>query len=111
MKTDICDGDVKDKESLALFRDRMKKWKDWFSESKPHSIRSQIYNMIWYDTVFRTINEDRRINVESSSEESGLNGSMMDLIDRGYVSSQVLSIRRLTDPNYHYQSKAVISLI
>ena len=111
MKTDICNCDVKDKESLALFRDRLKKWNKWVSGQEGHSISSQIYDMVWYDTVFRTINEARRIHIERGSEETGLNGPMMDLIDRGYVASQVLSIRRLTDYNYHHPSKSVISLV
>ena len=110
MKTDICNCDVKDKESLALFRNRLKNWTKWFSDQSRHSINRQIYDMIWYDTVFRTINEARRIHVESSSEKTGLNGPMMDLIDRGYVASQVLSIRRLTDKNFNQPSKSVISL-
>ena len=97
--------------TLALFRDRLSKWNKWVSGQKRHSIISQIYDMIWYDTVFRTINEARKIHVENKSEGTGLNGPMMNLIDRGYVASQVLSIRRLTDLNYHHPSKSVISLI
>jgi hypothetical protein len=35
----------------------------------------------------------------------------MDLLDKGFVASQALSIRRLTDPTYNHPSKAVISLV
>ena len=106
---DICDCDVQDKEQLALFRLKRTEWKrclidDTFSVSK------QIMNMLWNDTVFRTINEARRLAHERNSDDIGFNGPLLELFDQGYVTSQVMAVRRLTDPNFYDPSRAVISL-
>jgi len=106
---DICDCDVKEKEKLALFRLKRSEWvqcliKDTFSISK------QISNMLWNDTVFRTINEARKLTAKEGSKEIGFNGPLLELFDQGYVTTQVMAIRRLTDPTFYDPKRAVISL-
>jgi hypothetical protein len=107
---DLCDCDVINKEKLALFRTKLSKWEKWFSSESRHSILIQFLDMIWFDTVFRTINEARRLHIEGKSKQTGLNGPLMELLDRGFVASQAFAIRRLTDPSYHQPGKEVISL-
>ena len=69
---DICDCDVTNKESLALFRTNLSTWKKWFTSESRHSVTIQIREMIWSDTVYRTINEARRLHIESNSKKTGL---------------------------------------
>lgn len=67
--------------------------------------------MLWNDAVFRTFNEARRLTVERKSQKYGLNGPLIRLFDEGFVASQAMSIRRLTDKNFRNPGKAVISLV
>jgi hypothetical protein len=108
---DICKCDVNDREKLALFRSRRKEWEKWLSARSRHSIFKQIYNLLWYDTVFRTINEARRIQSDNKSGKTGFNDPLIELFDNGFVATQALAIRRLTDPNFHHPQKAVFSLV
>lgn len=106
---DICDCDVKDKEGLALFRLKRAEWKKCLIDDT-FSVSKQIMNMLWNDTVFRTINEARRLTHERHSNDIGFNGPLLELFDQGYGTSQVMAIRRLTDPNFYDPNRAVISL-
>jgi len=106
---DICDCDVKDKEKLALFRLKRSEWKQCLIEDT-FSISKQISNMLWNDTVFRTINEARKLTSRTNTESTGFNGPLLELFDQGYTTTQVMAVRRLTDPTFHDPSRAVISL-
>ena len=110
--SDICLCDVTNKESLAVFRVHRRRWVDWVCGRHKHSIATQVADLLWYDTIFRTINEARRIHVASGSDETGINGIMMELLDHSFLSSQALGIRRLTDqPLYNAKpGKESISL-
>jgi hypothetical protein len=107
---DICKCDVRDKEILALFRKKLSTWKkSVLSESLP-SISHQIWIMLWDDAVFRMHNEARRICVKQDTSKTGLNMPIIRLFDKGFVFSQVMAIRRLTDPGFWNPKKAVYSL-
>lgn len=106
---DICDCDVQDKERLALFRLKRAEWKKCLIDDT-FSVSKQIMNMLWNDTVFRTINEARRLTYERSSNGIGFNGPLLELFDQGFGTSQVMAIRRLTDPNFYDPNRTVISL-
>jgi hypothetical protein len=103
---DICDCDVQDKEQLALFRLKRTEWKKCLIDDT-FSVSKQIMNMLWNDTVFRTINEARRLAHERNSDDIGFNGPLLELFDQGYGTSQVMAVRRLTDPNFYDPSRAV----
>lgn len=62
---DICECDVRDKESLALFRSLMCKWQEVLAGEDRHSIFNQIQDLVWDDAVYRTFNEARRISIEN----------------------------------------------
>ena len=105
----ICECDVIDKEKLALFKFKRAEWekcliKDDFSISK------QIMNMLWNDTVFRMINEARRLVHEKSYKSIGFNGPLLEVFDQGFGTTQVMTIRRLTDPISYDPKRAVFSL-
>jgi len=66
--------------------------------------------MLWNDTVFRTINEARKLTAKRNTRNIGFNGPLLELFDQGYTTAQLMGIRRLTDPTFHDPNKAVISL-
>lgn len=106
---DICECDVTDKEALALFRMKRAEWKRCLIDDS-YSVSQQISHILWNDIVFRTFNEARKISIEDGSDDTGLNGPVIDLMDEGFVVSQVMAIRRLSDPNFYDPKKAVLSL-
>ena len=108
---DICSCDVHDKEKLALFIHKRREWKRLLMDSSFHSVYWQVTHMLWNDAVFRTFNEGRRLTIERNSPELGLNGPIVRILDEGFVESQVMAIRRLTDRNFRDPEKAIISLI
>ena len=108
---DICVCDVDDKEALAVFRGCRKRWYEWLIGDDEHSISKQLSRIVWDDVIFRTLNEARRLAVEYPSPKKGFNAALLDLMDRSFVASQVMAIRRLTDPGFPDPKKGVISLV
>ena len=108
---DICTCDVKDKANLALFIQKREEWERCVVGSEPHAVHRQVTHMLWNDTVFRTFNEARRLTVEGKSKKHGFNAPLIRLLDEGFVATQTMSIRRLTDRNFRDPEKAVISLV
>lgn len=107
---DICTCDVTDKEALAAFRRCRSRWYQWLIGDDQHSISAQITAIVWDDAIFRTINEARRVAAHDHDAERGVNADLTDLLDRGFVASQIMAIRRLTDPGFHDPRKGVISV-
>lgn len=107
---DICLCDVTDKQKLAVFRQKRSEWSDALIGTDPHSIKNQIITVLWEDAIFRTVNEARRLFVETPHDKKGFNRDVIDLLDKGFVVSQIMAIRRLTEPGFPDPEKAVISL-
>jgi len=107
--TNICDCDVQNKEALAIFRAKRANWNNWLFEDSL-SISNQIRYMLWKDAIFRTFNEARRMTINRESESLGFNGSLLHLLDEGFLVSQVMAIRRLTDRNFYDPKKGVLSV-
>jgi hypothetical protein len=107
---DICECDVEDKESLALFRLKRSEWKRCLIDDN-YSVSRQISHLLWNDAVFRSFNEARKLSIEKKDAKLGLNGPLVNLLDEGFVAMQIMAIRRLTDPNFYDPKKAVISLL
>lgn len=108
---DICNCNVHDKTSLALFIQKRNEWKRCIVGSGLHAVHRQVTHMLWNDAVFMTFNEARRLTIERKSQKHGLNGPLIRLLDEGFVATQTMSIRRLTDRNFRDPEKAVISLV
>ncbi len=103
---DICSCDITDKELLACFREKLKHWKTCLSDEKDcHSIYNQLTRLFWDHAVYRTFNEARRLSKETDDPSTGLQGTIIDLLDRKFMDSQAIAIRRLTD-----QHKDAVSL-
>lgn len=66
--------------------------------------------MLWNDTVFRTINEAKRLTAGRKSKLTGFNGPLIEVFDQGFGTTQVMAIRRLTDPGSYDPKRAVFSL-
>jgi hypothetical protein len=107
---DICLCDVTDKQRLAVFRHKRSEWRDALIGKDPHSIENQIIDILWQDAIFRTVNEARRLFVEAPHDRKGFNRDVIDLLDKGFVVSQIMAIRRLTEPGFPDPKKAVISI-
>lgn len=106
---DLCSCDVEDKEKLALFRTRRTYWKKLLMDDD-FSIDNQVSNLLWKDAIFRSLNEARGLNAKSNRGKAALNIPLLNLLDGGFVDSQVMAIRRMTDRTFHDPSKSVISL-
>jgi len=104
---DQCDVD--NKELLGKFRKKYAEWVLWFDDDKHHSICEQIYTMMWNDAAYRAFNEARRFSSEQSPTASW-NGMLGEFLDRGYVSTQILDICKITDKSSSEPKKGVISL-
>lgn len=103
---DTCSCDVKDKELLASFRGKLKHWKTCLSDEKDcHSIYKQLTTLFWEHAIYRTFNEARRLSEETNDPSTGLQGTIIKLLDKNFMDSQATAIRRLTD-----QRKDVVSL-
>lgn len=108
---DICSCDVHDKEKLALFLHKREEWKRCLLDGSLHSVYGQVTHMLWNDAIFRIFNQARKLTIERNSPTHGFNGPLIRLLDEGFVVSQIMAIRRLTDRNFREQEKAVISLV
>jgi hypothetical protein len=106
----LCDCDVADKESLALFRASIIKWQEILAGEDQHSIYNQIQDIIWNDNVYRTFNEARRISAETNDSSTGLAGTLIELIDQMFITHQSMAIRRLIDDYEWRPERSVCSL-
>lgn len=108
---DICSCDVKDKELLACFREKLKHWRTCLSDEKDcHSIYNQLTTLLWDHAVYRTFNEARRLSEETNDPSTGLQGTIIELLDKNFMDSQAIAIRRLTDVSYNKPDREVYSL-
>lgn len=104
-----ADCDVHDRSRLKGFRSKLEEW--WYLMSHDEaSIAQQFGEMMWQDLAWRTANEARQY-----ADKDGNNAAVAPLLammlDRGYVSGQVIAITRLlefSDPKH--PKKGVISL-
>ncbi|WP_135076694.1 hypothetical protein [Terasakiella sp. SH-1] len=101
--------DVEGKEALTQYRQKREEWQSWLHGDDEHSVMNQIYNMMWSDTVYRIlVNQARLLGNEAPT--SARNGALGQFIDQGYISTQVLSIRRLVDPEARRAERQPISI-
>ena len=62
------------------------------------SIQSQIADLVWLDAGFHMVLEARRRRLVEDETNPRFNSIIMQMIDVGYVDSQVMRIRRLAEP-------------
>ena len=103
----LLDCDVEDLDKLAIFRYKRNQWVEMLGGKDRHSIFKQLTEIYINDIYYRVINETRRLSIENKVNQ---NGRLHHLIDTGFVASQSLGIRRLTEPYTGQRNKLVISL-
>lgn len=107
-KVEHCD--VIDKDRLRLFREKRSDWIAWLSGSDAHTLWRQIHLLLWDYVLFSTVNDIRRHVADNPSEGVGFNSSVLRLFDTGFMTAQVIAIRRLSDQQPRDPSRGVISL-
>ena len=93
---DECE--VQDQPRLIEYRTKRKVWLHWYGLHKdvPNNIQQQIFSMLFMDLAYRSIVQPRQIG-EQHANLAIQNGLLANLLDQGYVASQVFAIRRLLD--------------
>jgi hypothetical protein len=103
------DCDVVDKAALKEFRKKRLEWIGWLNDGD-NAIWRQIHTMIWSDRLFWMVNESRRIAGKHGGEFAARSGWLGEMIDQGYYATQLLALRKLTDPPNDRRGRQVISL-
>lgn len=93
--TDAPRCDVVDQVALAQLRAHVEVWVTALDGDDKNSVTSQIHEMMWMDAAWRSLNETRRLT--QGSADAGTPSIVASLLDRGYISGQVLAIGRLLD--------------
>jgi hypothetical protein len=88
---------------LTEYRKLRSKCLDLLGDSADTSVGNQIRNLAWQTTVFRTLNEGRRL--ESTRP---VNGALWELITAGYANLVTLGIRKLVDTHDRSGSVPII---
>jgi len=97
--------------SLEKFKASHALWKKCLDGEDRNSVINQIHMMIWNSAVFNVINEARKIAPTDTKGRKELNGMVHTFMDRCFVDSQFLCIRRLVDEEDIYGVKGVFSLV
>jgi hypothetical protein len=79
--------------ALNKFRLKRDEWLAWLKTDEYHAIWPQITSMVWADVVFRVLSSAQ----QSLPESAATNWLLCLSLERGYVATQVLGIRRLQD--------------
>lgn len=103
------DCDVSDRGALAEFRRKRIEWIAWLADGD-NSIWRQINTMIWSDRLYWMINESRRISREQGGDFATRSGWLGEVFDKGYFATQLLALRKLTDPPSNNPKRQVVSL-
>lgn len=102
--------DVSDRDKLAAYRGKLEQWSEFFEADRGASLAGQFGDMMWFDIAWRSANHARQF-----ADKDGSKASVAPLIammlDRGYLSGQVIAITRLLErPPANQPKKGVISL-
>ena len=103
----IGEGDMSEPNTAEYrrFRDKRNNWINKLTGEDRNSIKSQINSMVWNATVFRIVNEARRL-AENQDGKTELCGIVHILINDGFAAIQMLGTRCLLD-----MSKGANSLV
>jgi hypothetical protein len=87
-----CDVPEVRRGALNEYRKFRRKCLDYLRRDTDTSVMNQVHSLAWHTTVFRTLNEARRIEADRA-----VNGAMWELITVGYANIMTLGIRKLVD--------------
>lgn len=100
---------VEDIESLRQFREFRIKILD-ILEKDDLSLSTQLYRIVWENRVFNIINETWGVTHKYDTPTASQNSLLCDFLREGYISSQVIGIRKLTDLEYKDPKKQINSI-
>lgn len=89
--------DVLEKDKLEVYRAKRTEWLDHLYGDDDHSICNQLVSMSWSYITFRVINEARRLAHRFNLQSAIRNDVLFEHLTDGFVASQSLAIRKLTD--------------
>jgi hypothetical protein len=89
---------------MCKLNEKLKEWENWYSEDQ-NSVCAQISDMLLDAAVFYAINEARKYATIDAQGNPELNWLVHNFIDRSFLKTQALLVRRLCDGR-----KDVISL-
>lgn len=92
---DISQCDVTDHSKLLEFRRMSEEWIRCLSDDEENSVSAQIREMMWYDAAWRSLNHTRFLAKDRT--DVGTAPLLAPLLDRGYLTGQVISISRLLE--------------
>lgn len=102
--------DVEDQAGLVRFRAKLEEWNGWLFGGE-NGIWRQIHHMLWNDAIFRMVNETRRFAAEDDQDYATQAGWLAEIIDQGFFATQLLALRRLTEPSASRPHKQIISAV
>lgn len=105
----IDECDIVDKKLLGSYRSKREAWLLWLDHNEPSSIDNQVYNLMWSDAVFWTLNEARKFT-DDKHPSSAITPILAEFIDQGYIAIQIISISKLFEKNSSDPRHGVISL-
>ena len=101
---------------MNQFKERRDEWYDLFygNPQKPEQSLNCIYNqirdMLKDDVTYKTYREAVRFSKESTTDGTGINMPVFNLLTRSFIRAQIMAVRRLTDPENDDIRKRIISI-
>jgi hypothetical protein len=92
------------------FAKKQQVWKEHLNGKDIHAIWRRVANLLKYDTVWRTYNEARRISRIAKDPSTGLAGSIIQVLDQGFICLQAIEISKLVEKNWDDPRKHLYSL-
>ena len=80
---------------------KFKEWENMLLGKDKHSIRNQIYEMIFDCAVFQCINESRKYGDKDDKGNIKRNGMVHYFVTQSFFKTQLLSIRKLVDKDFN----------
>lgn len=105
MNTNEHENSVSMAQPAKGLKEKFEEWKNMLVGKDMHSIRNQIYNMIWDCAFFQCINESRRYAAKDDKGNIKRNGPLHSFINQSFFKTQLLSIRNLTDKDFNRVQK------
>jgi len=84
-----------------LFKEKFKEWENILVGEDRHSIRNQIYEMMFDSVFFQCINESRKYAAKDDKGDIKQNRMLYYFIKQSFFKTQLLSIRKLIDKDFN----------
>ncbi len=100
MNTNKYKNPILTAQSVKDPKEKFQEWKNMLVGEDIHSIRNQIYDMIWDCAFFQCINESRKYAAKDDKGDTKQNRMIHYFINQSFFKTQLLSIRKLTDKDF-----------